>query len=61
MCELPLFYVTKDVSEGPPKRECVETMFDAITSGMSTLGVVALITGIFTIGGFFGTFALCTD
>jgi hypothetical protein len=56
-----LFYVTKDVSLGAPKRECVESMFGTITKGMSTLGVVALITGIFTFGGFFGTFALCTD
>lgn len=59
VCDVPLFYVTKDISEGPPQRECIEAMFDSITSGMSLLGVVALITGIFTFAGFIGSFALC--
>jgi hypothetical protein len=36
-------------------------MFSDITDGMSALGLVALITGIFTFVGFFGTFALCTS
>jgi len=61
LCDVPLFYVTKDVSLGSPTKECVESLFDEITEGMSALGAIALITGIFTIGGFFGTFALCTN
>lgn len=59
VCAVPLFYVTKDLSTGPPKQECIEAMFDTITSGMSLLGVVALITGLFTFAGFIGSFALC--
>ena len=59
ICTVPLFYVTKELSTGPPKRECIEAMFDTITSGMSALGVIALITGFFTFAGFIGSFALC--
>ena len=36
-------------------------MFDKITEGMETLGIVSLVTGIITFGGFMGTFALCGD
>jgi len=53
--------VTRDISEGPPKTECITSMFDKITEGMQTLGTIALITGIFTLAGFIGTFALCGD
>lgn len=59
VCDVPLFYVTKDISAGPPKQECIEAMFDSITSGMSLLGVITLITGLFTFAGFIGSFALC--
>jgi len=59
VCTVPLFYVTKELSTGPPKQECIEAMFDTITSGMSLLGVIALITGLFTFAGFIGSFALC--
>jgi hypothetical protein len=34
-------------------------MFDKITDGMEVLGLIALITGLFTLAGFIGTFALC--
>jgi len=34
-------------------------MFDKITEGMEVLGIVSLVTGIFTFAGFIGTFALC--
>lgn len=32
MCEVPLFWITKDVSEGPPNKECVEAAIDALTN-----------------------------
>ena len=61
LCDVPLFYVTKDISLGPPKKECVEQMFIDITSSMSSLGMISLVAGIFTILGFFGTFSLCSN
>ena len=36
-------------------------MFDKITEGMQTLGIVSVITGVFTFAGFIGTFALCGE
>lgn len=36
-------------------------MYDKITEGMEYLGIISLVTGIFTFAGFIGTFALCGE
>jgi hypothetical protein len=60
LCEVPLFYISKDISKGRPTTECISVSFDKISEGISIIGYIVLVTGLFTFAGFVGSFALCT-
>ena len=60
LCDVPLFYITKDISKGRPTTECITVSFDKISEGISIIGYIVMVTGLLTFAGFVGSFALCT-
>jgi hypothetical protein len=45
MCDKPMFYLTKPLSDGPPTQDCVEAVITSFTDNMFVL-IVALISSI---------------
>ena len=56
MCEVPMFYLTKDISEGKPTKECIQQVikatFDESYGFLSSMGLVFLISACFQVGMF---------
>lgn len=60
ICQVPLFYATKNLSAGQPTQECLQALIDSVSSSVGVVGVIALITGLVSLVGFIGSFPLCT-
>ena len=60
VCEVPLFYMSRPISDGPPTKGCVEAAAKGMAGKLGTTGVVALITGIMMLIGMIGACPLCT-
>lgn len=58
MCKVPLFWLTKDVSEGPATRECVEAAIESL-SDQQRIATALAITGVFLLLAALGAFPLC--
>jgi len=48
VCETPLFYVSRPVSDGPPTRDCFEPLIEKLDQPVFC--VVTLLTGLICIG-----------
>jgi hypothetical protein len=59
MCSAPLFYLTKDVKEGPPTQDCLSAALTEIGSQTGPAAVCA-ITGILLLISVAGGFVLCS-
>jgi len=60
LCETPLFFLTKDISSGPPTQDCIAA-FTKAYGGNMLLGAVAFITAITLICVGICALPLCTD
>jgi hypothetical protein len=58
MCKVPLFWLTKDVSEGPATRECVDAAIESVSS-QKWISIALAITGALLLLAAFGAFPLC--
>lgn len=58
MCTTPLFYLTKDIKEGPPTQDCITAALDAISN--TGPAVVCAITGLLLLISVSGGFVLCS-
>ena len=60
VCKVPLFYMSRPISDGPPTRGCVEQAAKGMASKLGTVGWVALLTGLMMLIGMIGACPLCT-
>jgi hypothetical protein len=60
MCSVPLFYLTKDVSEGPPTTDCFTAAVEDITDN-KTAAIIFAVTGLILIFAILGVFPLCSS
>jgi hypothetical protein len=59
-CKTPLFYMTRNITEGKPERDCLTAM--ATEYGSNTgVGAVGVITGLTLLLAAFGAIPLCKD
>ena len=56
MCEIPLFYVTRDISDGPPTQECLIASLYSMQNNLLGLGKITLATGVILLIGFVSVF-----
>ena len=59
MCKVPLFYISRDISEGKPEMECTEAIVEAFT-GKIMVAVVCMITGLVLLCAMICSFPLCS-
>mmetsp|Transcript_32874 Transcript_32874/g.50266 ORF Transcript_32874/g.50266 Transcript_32874/m.50266 type:complete len:119 (-) Transcript_32874:103-459(-) len=59
ICFKPLFYLTKDISEGPVSQTCDDAVIEEFSGNMAG-AAVAIISAIVLIIGAIGGFPLCT-
>ena len=54
MCEVPMFYLTKDISEGKPTKECIKKVIEATFKEsygfLSSMGLIFLLSSCFQVG-----------
>jgi len=60
VCDLPLFYVTKSISEGPPTAECIAGTISFFSNGLTTDSNLFITAGLVALGAFMQIFGLCT-
>lgn len=60
VCEVPLFYMSRPISDGPPTQGCVKAAALGMAGKLGTAGYVSLITGIMMWIGMIGACPLCT-
>jgi hypothetical protein len=58
MCSVPLFYLQKNVNEGPVDKECIKASLDALSNNMS-VAIAFSVTSFILIIAFFGSIPLC--
>lgn len=59
ICEVPLFYLTKDIREGKVTRECTQAIILSLESPVGIAGFVSIFLGLFLLIATLGTFPLC--
>lgn len=59
MCKVPLFYLTRDVKDGKPEKECTEAIVEAVT-GKVLVAVICFITGLVLLCACICSFPLCS-
>ena len=60
ICEVPLFFLSKDISLGPPKQECVNAILTQSTEEIKYTGLIILITGCIILSIFISSLFLCS-
>ena len=60
MCHVPLFWLTKDVSEGPPTQECVSASIDSLSDQIG-FTIAFSVSGLLLLLAVFGAVPLCSD
>ena len=60
MCQVPLFWLTKDVSEGPPTKECVNSSIQSLSDEIG-FAIAFVVTGVLLLFAVFGAIPLCSD
>ena len=59
MCQKPLFYLKKDVSDGPPTVDCVTAAIDDLSDNMD-IAIIFIVTGLLCLIAAAATFPLCS-
>jgi hypothetical protein len=59
ICSPPLFYYSKDINAGPPKRGCINKMVTVIAPAISSLGQVLIVSGVLIILMIFCALPIC--
>ena len=59
VCSVPLFYITKDISEGRPQMECVQAVIEGVQGPLGIAAMTSIFIGFLLITAVFGTFPLC--
>lgn len=59
MCSVPLFYLTKDISEGPPVTDCFTAAVEEITDN-SLAATIFAVTAVVLFASIFAAFPLCS-
>jgi hypothetical protein len=59
ICSPPLFYYSKSISNGPPKRGCINLMVKDIAPALSSLGQVLIVSGVLIILMIFCALPIC--
>lgn len=59
MCSKPLFYLKKDVKDGPPTTDCVTAAIDDLTDN-TAIAIIFVITGLLCLIAAAATFPLCS-
>lgn len=59
ICSPPLFYYSKNISNGPPKRGCIKLMVAEIAPALSSLGQVLIVSGVLIILMIFCALPIC--
>lgn len=59
MCSTPLFYLNKDISEGPPTTDCVTAAIEKLSDNM-LIAALFIATGLLCLIAAAGTFPLCS-
>lgn len=59
LCTVPLFYLKKDVVDGPPSVDCATATIDALSDNM-TIAILFGITGLLSLIAAAGAFPLCS-
>ena len=60
VCKVPLFYMSRDIADGPPTQGCIEAAARGMGKKLGTVGLVALITGLMMLIAMIGACPLCT-
>lgn len=60
ICEVPLFYMIRDIAEGPPTVGCMDAAAKGLAQNYSKTGSIAAITGIILLIGMIAACPLCT-
>ena len=60
MCQIPLFWLTKDVSEGPPTKECVSASIESLSDQIG-FTIAFSISGVLLLLAVIGAIPLCSD
>ena len=58
MCSVPLFYLQKNVNEGPVDKECINASLDALSDNMN-VAIAFTVTAFILVIAFFGAIPLC--
>jgi len=61
VCRPGFYYLTKDLSEGIPEKDCLSAFVDDFPTKFRTPALVALVTGICLLFAFICSFPLCSD
>ena len=59
-CRPGLFYMTQDLSLGPPQKDCLNEMLISIPKTLTTPAIISIVTGLIFILVFAFSFPLCT-
>jgi hypothetical protein len=59
MCRKPLFYLKKDVADGPPEVDCIEAVIDDLSDNMA-IAILFGLTGLLCLIAAAGSFPLCS-
>lgn len=59
VCSTPLFYITKDVKEGPPTNDCVTAAMEELMQNQNAV-IICAATGILLLISISGAFVLCS-
>jgi hypothetical protein len=59
MCQTPLFYLKKNVADGPPETDCVSAAIDDLSDNMA-IAVIFIVTGLLCLIAAAGAFPLCS-
>jgi len=58
MCQTPLFYITRNVSVGPPYQDCAHAAIDEMTDNQGA-AIVFIVTAVILLSSVYGAFLLC--
>lgn len=58
LCKTPLYYIARDVKDGPPTQDCVIPIMKELDQPI--FGAASLITGLLCLAACVGTIPLCT-
>lgn len=59
ICKVPLFYITKDISEGKPEIECIRGIYNSIKGSMKVEAFFAILTALILLVAMISALVIC--